>query len=238
MRTPRDVFDAITDRFVRWLDRVAEDGFMRLAWWKLKAWFGYRMVERKLVVGEKVIDDVTHSKILYLPWALLAIVGLVLAIFWLPNVPESIGWFAILLVTATLGYAFFKFLYISRDRFVVTDSRVFRVWGVFTLHEAEMEIVRLLDVTVVRPWFLRPFGAGHLVLENAAQEQGLRDIRYIPRPENCALVIHRRRREMSGLGAPDPDLDPDHDSEPGAKKSNPRRPDHPRSPGPVTARRR
>lgn len=231
MRTPKDVFDGVTDRFVRWLDRVAEDGIMRLAWWRIKAWFGYKMVERKLVVGEKVIDDVRHSLILYVPWAAIGLLGIVLGIVWLPQVPENLAWVGIIVVAGLIGYAFFKFLYISRDRFVVTDSRVFRVWGVFTLHEAEMEIVRLLDVTVIRPWYLRMFYSGHLILENAAQDQGLREIYYVPRPENCALVIHRRRREMSGLGPAEPEAEE-------APKKNQRHPDHPRTPGPVTARRR
>lgn len=232
MRTPKTFLDALTDRFVRWLDRVAEDGLMRMSWWRVKSWFGHRMVERKLVVGEEVIVDVQHSKILMVPYFLVGLVGVVLAIVWLPFVPENFAFIAVLVVVGLIGYALFKLLYIARDRFVVTDSRVFRVWGLFTLNEAEMEIVRLLDVTVVRPWYLRMFKSGHLVLENAAQEQGIRDIRFIPRPEDCALLIHRRRRVMSGLGPsePPPEEEP--------KPANRRRPDHPRSPGPVTARRR
>jgi hypothetical protein len=53
----------------------------------------------------------------------------------------------------------------------------------------------VLDITVDRPWWLRPFKSGHLVLENAAQLQGLREIRYVPRPEDLAREIHRLRRE-------------------------------------------
>ena len=63
---------------------------------------------------------------------------------------------------------------------------------------------------------------------NAAQQQGIRDIRYVPQPEEIARLIHRRRRDMSGLG---PNLGE-------TKKKNPRRPDHPHIPGPVSARRR
>lgn len=96
-------------------------------------------------------------------------------------------------------------MWVSRDRFVITDSRVFRVWGLFSLHEAEMQIARLLDVTVVRPWWLRPFNSGHLVLENAAQKQGLRDIRYIPDPHDIARAIHAQRRRMDPRTAPRPD---------------------------------
>jgi hypothetical protein len=227
MRTPRDMLDGLTDRFVRWLDRVAEDGIVRLLWWRVKSWFGHRMVARKLVSGERIITEVTHSAILYVVPVLIGLFGLFLAIRWVPFVSARFAWIAIFVVAVLIVYSFFKSLYIARDRFVVTDSRVFRVWGLFSLREAEMEIVRLLDITVLRPWYLRPFNSGHLVLENAAQQQGIRDIQYVPRPEDIARVIHKRRREMSGAGPKPPEK----------KKPNPRRPGHPPI-RPVTARRR
>lgn len=231
MWSPRGAFESLVDRFVRWLDRVAEDGLMRLVWWKIKSWFGARLVQRKLVVGENVLANVKHSLILHVPYIALLVLGLLLAVIWLPfYVPGNFALPAFFAVVAIFGYASFKILYIARDRFVVTDSRCFRVWGLFSLHEAEMEIVRLLDITVKRPWYLRAFRSGHLVLENAAQEQGLREIYYIPNPEDVAMEIHHRRRVMSGykVGPDAPEEEP----------KKPRRPDHPRTPGPISARRR
>lgn len=224
-------FESLTDRFVRWLDRIAEDGLMRLSWWKVKSWFGARLVQRKLVAGEIVLASVKHSSVLYIPYVLLILVGLVLAVLWLPSIPVNMLLIALIFIVGVIGYGFFKLLYIARDRFVVTDSRVFRVWGLFTLNEAEMELPRVLDITVQRPWWLRVFMSGHIILENAGQEQGLREIHYIPKPEDVAMVIHRRRREMSGLGiAPEPE-----EAKPPPR--NLRHPDHPRLPGPVSARR-
>jgi len=228
MRTPRQLVGLAVDRFIRWLDRIAEDGVLRTMWSRVRTLFGSRIVSRKLIVGETVIAQVRHSGILFVPSILIGVAGVLLAAFWLPFVSGGAVFFALLVVLAAVGYGFFRFMWIARDRFVVTDSRVFRVWGLFTLHGAEMEIVRLLDITVTQPWWLRPFASGHLVLENAAQTQGLKDIRYIPHPQEVARMIHHRRRDMSGMGAPKPE----------APKKNPRRPDHPRSPGPVTARRR
>jgi hypothetical protein len=235
MRTPREILTGAYDHSVRWLDRIAEDGLLRMLWWRIKGWFGHRMVARKLIPGERVISEVMHAKILYVVPALIALVGLFLLVAWLPNVNTDNAWFPFLLILGILGYAFYRFLKIRRDRFVVTDSRVFRVWGVFTLHEAEMEIVRVLDITVERPWYLRPLGTGHIILENAAQEQGLREIRVVPDPELIAIDIHRRRRQMMGLGGDEESLTPR--PGPAAPRSR-RRPDHPRSPGPTTARRR
>ncbi|WP_129668519.1 PH domain-containing protein [Phytoactinopolyspora endophytica] len=228
MRTPKEMLDGLTDRFVRWLDRVAEDGLIRMLWWRVRSWFGHRMVARKLVSGERIIIEVAHSWIVHVLPVAIALLGVVLAIVWVPFVSARIAWFAIAVVAGLIGYGFFRSLYWSRDRFVLTDTRVFRVWGLFSLREAEMEVVRLLDVTVLRPWYLRPFSSGHLVLENAAQQQGIREIQYVPRPEDIARLIHKRRREMTGAGPKTPEK----------KKANPRRPDHPATNRPVTARRR
>lgn len=228
MWTPRRTADGLTDGFVRWLDRIAEDGLLRLFWRNFTSWFGHRLVKRKLVAGEEIVAECTHSLILYALPALAGLGGLLLLIV-APFLDARTAWLPLVAAAGLLGWGLIKALDTARDRFVVTDSRVFRVWGLFSLHEAEMEIVRLLDITVVRPWWLRPFFSGHLVLENAAQEQGLREIHYIQRPNDVARVIHALRREGTGASAPAAE-------EP--KKKNPRRPDHPRNPGPASARRR
>jgi Bacterial PH domain len=251
MRSLRELFTDAYERFARWLDRIAEDGLLRMFWWRITSVFhglsGHRRVSRKLIPGERTIDvgrtrrpdgisEVTHSKILYIVPGLIGAVGIYLLLRSLFSVPlDDIG-FVLLLSLGILGYALYQFLKISRDRFVVTDSRVFRVWGVWTLQGAEMEIVRVLDITVVRPWFLRPFATGHVILENAAQEQGLREIRIVPYPEKIATAIHRRRREMMGLAG---DEVPGESVTPRQASASPRRgrrPNHPRSPGPTTAR--
>ncbi len=228
-RAPRNPFGGLVDGFVRWLDRIAEDGLLRLLWRWSTSWFGRTRVTRKLVAGENVIAHVLHSWIAYVVPVLICLAGVALGVLWLPRVSVDAAWFPIAVVIGILGYGFYKVLAVARDRFVITDSRVFRVWGVFSLGEAEMEIVRVLDVTVNRPWYLRLVGSGHLVLENAAQEQGLREIKYIPRANELAVAIHRRRRQMMGLMG---------DEDSGTEPTEPKTPrsQHPRKPRPVTAR--
>ena len=74
------------------------------------------------------------------------------------------------------------------DRFVVTDMRIFRTNGVLNQHTAAMSLSRIVDFTLEQPLLGQVFGYGHFVFENAAQDQGLREIRYIPR----AAAIHKR----------------------------------------------
>jgi uncharacterized membrane protein YdbT with pleckstrin-like domain len=245
MPTLPNPFRGISDGFLRWLDRIAEDGLVRMFWRWLTAMFGRRMVAKKLLSGEEVISQALHSWVAYvypaththekIPPAivrspvLVTLLGIPLLVLGLPRMPVDQAWAAIVIVLAVFAWAFYWALDVARDRFVITDSRVFRVWGVFSLHEAEMEIVRVLDITVEKPWYLRLVGSGHLILENAAQEQGLREIHLIPQASERAMAIHRRRRKMLGLLG-------DEDSATDAQDKPVPRSQHPRKPRPVTAR--
>ncbi|WP_231979780.1 PH domain-containing protein [Tessaracoccus coleopterorum] len=84
------------------------------------------------------------------------------------------------------------------DRFVITNMRVFRVHGVFNTHLATMPMSRILDISMARPLAGQLCGYGHFVFESAAQDQGLRDIRYVGRPEERDLTI-QRVIQLSGL---------------------------------------
>jgi len=89
----------------------------------------------------------------------------------------------------------------KRDRFVITNMRVFRIHGVLSSTLATMPLHRILDITVVKPLHGRIFGFGHFVFESAAQEQGLRDIRYVGRPDERDLAI-QRVVQRTGLRGP------------------------------------
>ena len=88
-----------------------------------------------------------------------------------------------------------------RDRFVITNMRVFRVHGVLSQHLATMPLSRILDISVKKPLHGRLLGFGHFCFESAAQEQGLRDIRYVGRPDERDLSI-QRVVQRAGLRGP------------------------------------
>lgn len=227
-----NLFGGATDGFLRWLDRIAEDGLHRMFWRWFTAMFGRRLVVRKLIDDEEVLSHARHHWVAYIKPVAILLAGVIFGLLWLWWSPIDTLGFPLLVMLGVLGYGFFKLLAVARDRFVITDSRVFRVWGVFSIQEAEMEIVRVLDITVEQPWNLRMVGAGNLVLENAAQEQGLRRIELIPQTSQRARVIHRRRRQMLGLlGDEDSGSLPEPEEPPKRPRS-----EHPRRPRPVTAR--
>ncbi|MFS3129888.1 PH domain-containing protein [Nocardioides sp. Bht2] len=150
--------------------------------------------------GEVIVDEVMHHWVMYiLPVVeVIAAVALLVAV---PFVNIKLGWFVLVVMALLLGHAVWRTLAVHRDRFVITNMRVFRVHGVLSQQHATMPLSRILDITVVKPFHGRILGFGHFVFESAAQEQGLRDIRYVARPDERDLAI-QRVVQRSGLRGP------------------------------------
>jgi uncharacterized membrane protein YdbT with pleckstrin-like domain len=66
-----------------------------------------------------------------------------------------------------------------RDRFIITNQRVFRVNGVFSTARASVPLLRILDITVNKPLVGRWLNFGHFIFESAAQVQGLNKITFV-----------------------------------------------------------
>ena len=88
-------------------------------------------------------------------------------------------------------HAGWRILERKTDRFVITNMRVFRVHGILTQNIATMPLSRILDISVHKPIIGRIFGYGHFIFESAAQEQGLREIRFVGDPDQRGLTIQR-----------------------------------------------
>ncbi len=152
-------------------------------------------VDRLLIAdqGEVIVDEVhRHPVRLIVPvLTILAATGLFLL---MPAAVKLIGAGYLVLLgvgLAMIGWSLWRIHSEYMDRFVVTNMRVFRVHGVFTQHVATMPLQRILDIAVERPFMGRLLGYGHFVFESAAQDQGLRDIRYVGRPEDRDQTIQR-----------------------------------------------
>ena len=128
--------------------------------------------------GEVIVDEVSKHWVAYLRPFVETVLGLALLVAF-PFLDIDLAWFPFLLACAILAHAAWKSLVHHMDRFVITNMRVFRVNGVLTSNLATMPLHRILDITVKKTLLGRMFGFGHFVFESAAQEQGLRDIRYV-----------------------------------------------------------
>ena len=190
------------DGTVVWLGRVADEGLLPKARRRV---FGVNP-DRQLVADEHVIDEVRHHWLAFVVPSLVLLAAIALLLRSLLVVPVDALWVPLLVCVVLVGWGSDRWLRAWKDRLVITDSRVVRISGVYSRKVAWMPLGRVLDITVDRPFWLRPFGCGNLVLENAAQEQGLRDVKLIPRPGDRALLIHALR---TGVGpAPEPSRRP------------------------------
>jgi hypothetical protein len=150
--------------------------------------------------GEVIVDEVRKHWVVYTVPALeLTFAGLLLAAS--PFVAIDLAWFPFALAFAIALHALWRALHHHMDRFVITNMRVFRVHGVLSQQLATMPLTRILDITVAKPLHGRLLGFGHFVFESAAQEQGLRDIRYVGAPDDRDLAI-QRVVQRSGLRGP------------------------------------
>ena len=149
-------------------------------------------VEQYLIAdeGEVVIDEVAKH------WAaivtsVLELIAAVPVLLLVGLMPSQLYWLPIAGALFLVINGGWRILQAQMDRFVITNMRVFRVHGILTRHIATMPITRILDISVKRPIIGRIFGFGHFIFESAAQDQGLREIRFVGSPNARGLTIQR-----------------------------------------------
>ncbi len=150
--------------------------------------------------GEVIVDEVPHHWVVYVVPGLESLVALGLFYLFLVS-PVDVAWLPMLLGFGVLAHAGWRALGEHMDRFVITNMRVFRVRGVLSQRLATMPLGRILDITVEKPFSGRLLNYGHFVFESAAQEQGLREIRFVGRPYQRDLII-QRVVQRAGLRGP------------------------------------
>jgi hypothetical protein len=150
--------------------------------------------------GEVIVDIVRKHWVVYILPTVIGYLGLVsLGTFLFADI--NLAWFPLALGLALVLWAGWKALAANLDCFVITNMRVFRVKGVLARSLATMPLGRILDITVVKPLHGRLLGFGHFTFESAAQDQGLREIRYVGSPDKRDLEI-QRVVQRSGLRGP------------------------------------
>lgn len=150
--------------------------------------------------GEVVVDEIVKHWVAYTRPGLEAAAAVALLVL-MPFVDLALAWLPLVLCLGVLAHAAWKSLQVRVDRFVVTNMRVFRIHGVLNRQMATVPLFRILDITVAKPFSGRMLGYGHFIFESAAQEQGLREIRFVGRPDDRDLEI-QRMLQRSGLRGP------------------------------------
>lgn len=141
---------------------------------------------------EVVVDEVRRHWIVYvLPVAELWVALVLMFVGTFVIEPADPGGWLVLVGIGLALHASWVTIRERRECFVVTNMRVFRLHGVLSTHRATMPLHRILDITVDKPIAGRILGYGHLTFESAAQDQGLREIRFVGHPDQRDLKIQR-----------------------------------------------
>ena len=163
-------------------------------------------VERFLLLSEQeyiVLQVHKHWMASIGAWARLVVALPVLVTSW--AFESALFWVLFTLSAAVVVQALYAIVDEYRDRFVITNQRVFRVHGTFDVQRASVPLGRILDITVKKPLVGRIFNYGHFVFESAAQVQGLSEVRFV-RDVDARDRILQETMQRAGLRATAPQL--------------------------------
>jgi membrane protein YdbS with pleckstrin-like domain len=106
-----------------------------------------------------------------------------------------VAWLAVMLWVA---WRFWEWHY---DRFILTNKRVMLVNGIVTRRVAMMPLLRVTDMKYEQSPIARALNYGTFVLESAGQEQALREIKYLPNPNELYLRVVEEMYEPQAVEA-------------------------------------
>lgn len=88
-------------------------------------------------------------------------------------------------------------------RYVLTDSRVMRTWGIFTRHMAFIPWSKVTDVTLIQSFAGRLFGYATVRIESANEASGFKEVSDLHDPWRFYRWIAAIIEERSGKVKPD-----------------------------------
>ncbi|MBX6389492.1 MAG: PH domain-containing protein [Frankia sp.] len=86
------------------------------------------------------------------------------------------------------------------DHLMITDKRLLKVSGIFVRKVKTMPLGKITDLSYHRDPLGRVLGYGEFVVESAGQDQALRNLPYIPRPDQLYITL----LDMTFGGGPKP----------------------------------
>jgi hypothetical protein len=128
--------------------------------------------------GEQKVEEV-HKHWIVMAWPAVRVAAGIFILVSAFAFEGFVYWVLFLLGMALGLQALWRIVEEYRDRFVITNQRVFRVNGVLSTARASVPLLRILDITVLKPVPGRWLNYGHFVFESAAQVQGLNKITYV-----------------------------------------------------------
>jgi hypothetical protein len=123
----------------------------------------------------------------------------------LHGIPADVLWVAWLVLLLRLVW---KVLNWSVGYFVVTSARLLRTSGFLTRRVNMLPLDKIVDMSFERSFPGRLLGYGAFVVETAGKDQALRNVEFIPYPEQlylliCGMLFPSSAEDMEDSGPPD-----------------------------------
>lgn len=152
----------------------------------------HRQLDRYLLDGERLVTAVHQH------WGKIAepvsgaVAGLILALWVDLRIDPGMGLLSTLLWWAwfaVLARCVYKVAEWRHDWFVATDKRLLLFYGFITRKVSMMPLMKVTDMSYERSVLGRIFGYGRFVMESAGQDQALREVNWVPQPDEHYRVI-------------------------------------------------
>jgi uncharacterized membrane protein YgcG len=155
-------------------------------------------LEPILLPGERLVTAVHAHWVSVAEPVASMFLGLVVAIWVDSNVTRgtqavgTIVWWVFLFLVLRMLWSLADW---HHNWFVATDKRLLLRYGIITHKVAMMPLIKVTDMSYVRSIPGQFLGYGRFVLESAGQDQALRDVKWVPRPDEtyraiCAEIFH------------------------------------------------
>jgi membrane protein YdbS with pleckstrin-like domain len=107
----------------------------------------------------------------------------------------------VLLWLGVMGYVAWRVADWHFDRFVLTNKRIMKIDGIVTRNVAMMPLLRVTDMKYVQSPLGRVLNYGTFVIESAGQDQALREVPYLPNPNELYLRVVEEMYEPAAVEA-------------------------------------
>jgi membrane protein YdbS with pleckstrin-like domain len=107
----------------------------------------------------------------------------------------------VLVWLAVLAWAIWRYADWYHDRFILTNKRIMAISGLVKRKVGMMPLLRVTDMKYEQSPTGRMLGYGTFVLESAGQDQALREVRFLPNPNELYLRIVEEMYEPEAVEA-------------------------------------
>lgn len=151
-----------------------------------------RILNRYVLPGERVVVAIRHHWGRMIEPVASTAVALIAALWFSgsapPNaqvLPLAFWWITFALVLRLL----WKALEWRNEWFVATDKRLLMTYGLITHKVAMMPLRKVTDMNYARSPLGRLLGYGQFIMESAGQDQAMREINWVPDPDETYRLI-------------------------------------------------